>query len=199
MAAGNGAPAGQGDLTEALQQAGATLLHWQRLEKPLRQTLSLRTDYAGLLTLLQVLPAGLRIEQINIEMQSENMTVRFVLQDATGGMSMSKRRWSGLLLLPWVLAAQPRNPFIPLPDCLMALESPAGWRLKGIIGQPALRYGWVVTPAGQWLRLRPQQILLAGRWRVDQINADKLTLAEQPTDPDCPVAIGHVQLMLNKS
>ncbi|MBF1994915.1 hypothetical protein HW114_05005 [Serratia symbiotica] len=78
-------PAGQGDLTEALQQAGATLLHWQRLEKPLRQTLSLRTDYAGLLTLLQVLPAGLRIEQINIEMQSENMTVRFVLQDATGG------------------------------------------------------------------------------------------------------------------
>lgn len=77
-------PAGQGDLTEAIQQAGATLLHLQQLEKPLRQTLSLRTDYAGLLTLLQVLPAGLRIE-LNIEMQSENMTVHFVLQDATGG------------------------------------------------------------------------------------------------------------------
>jgi len=38
-------------------------LHWQRLEKPLQQTLSLRTDYAGLLTLLQVLLASLRIEQ----------------------------------------------------------------------------------------------------------------------------------------
>ncbi|MCP1064910.1 hypothetical protein M5G07_02520 [Serratia symbiotica] len=65
-------------------------MHWQRLEKPLRQTLSLRTNYAGLLTLLQVLSAGLHIEQINIEMQSENMTVHFVLQDAIWGMSMSK-------------------------------------------------------------------------------------------------------------
>ncbi|MCP1064911.1 hypothetical protein M5G07_02525 [Serratia symbiotica] len=59
-----------------------------------------------------------------------------------------------------------------MPDCLMALESQAGLRLKGIMGQPALRYGWVVTPAGQWLSLRPQPILLAWRWRVDQINAD---------------------------
>lgn len=46
--------------------------------------------------------------------------VRFVRQDATGGMSMSKMRWLGLLLLPWVLGAQPRNLFITLPDCLTA-------------------------------------------------------------------------------
>ncbi|CAI0968126.1 hypothetical protein [Serratia ficaria] len=113
---------------------------------------------------------------------------------------MNKRRWLGIwLLLPWVLAAQPRNPFIPLPlpDCPMAAESPGDWRLLGIIGQPALRYGWVVTPAGQWLRLRPQQTLLAGRWRVAWIAADALTLAALPTDPDCPVAGEDVRLMLN--
>ncbi|CAI0905168.1 DUF2531 family protein [Serratia entomophila] len=112
---------------------------------------------------------------------------------------MNKRRWLALLLLPWALAAQPRNPFVPLPlpDCPLAAASPAGWRLKGIIGRPALRYGWVVTPTGQWLRLGERQLLLARRWRVVRIEADRLTLAELQTDPNCPAVAGDVQLTLN--
>lgn len=71
---------------------------------------------------------------------------------------MSKRPGRGWwwLLWPWALCAEPRDPFAPppLPACAQTAASPAGWRLKGVIGQPTLRYGWVVTPAGQWLRLR---------------------------------------------
>lgn len=111
---------------------------------------------------------------------------------------MNKRRWLIALLLPWALAAHPRNPFIPLPltRCPQA-ASPAGWLLKGIIGQPALRYGWILTPEGQWLRLREQQRLLAGRWLVIQIGADRLTLAEQQPTPDCPALAADVLLTLH--
>ncbi|CAI1957405.1 hypothetical protein [Serratia entomophila] len=77
-------PGGQGDLTAALRLAGATLLRWQRLEKPPRQALSLRVDYAGLLTLLKTLPPALRIEHLSIEAPSQEMKVGFILQDATG-------------------------------------------------------------------------------------------------------------------
>lgn len=112
---------------------------------------------------------------------------------------MNKRRWLTALFLPWALAAQPRNPFIPLllPDCPLAAASPAGWRLKGIIGQPALRYGWILTPEGQWLRLGEQQRLIAERWRVIQIGDDRLTLVEQQTDPDCPASAADVLLTLH--
>lgn len=77
-------PIGQGELTETLRLAGATLLRWQRLEKPPRQILSLRIGYAGLLTLLKALPPTLRIEQINLEAQPRDMRVHFVLQDVAG-------------------------------------------------------------------------------------------------------------------
>lgn len=64
---------------------------------------------------------------------------------------MSKRPGRGWwwLLWPWALCAEPRDPFAPppLPACAQTAASPAGWRLKGVIGQPTLRYGWVVTPA----------------------------------------------------
>lgn len=77
-------PIEQSELTETLPLAGATLLRWQRLEKPPRQILSLRIGYAGLLTLLKALPPALRIEQINLEAQLQDMSVRFVLQDIVG-------------------------------------------------------------------------------------------------------------------
>lgn len=75
-------PTAQGDLESALQRAGGTLLRWQRQEKPARQTLSLRIGYAGLLALLEALPANLRLDQLSIESQVPGMTVRLVLQDA---------------------------------------------------------------------------------------------------------------------
>ncbi len=54
---------------------------WQRQEKPPRQTLSLRIDYAGLLVLLEALPADLRLQQLSVETPPQGMTARLVLQD----------------------------------------------------------------------------------------------------------------------
>lgn len=75
-------PSTNGDLASVLQRAGGALLRWQRQEKPPRQTLSLRIDYAGLLALLEELPADLRLEQLSVETPSLGMTARLVLQDA---------------------------------------------------------------------------------------------------------------------
>ncbi|OKB66420.1 hypothetical protein BHU62_12740 [Serratia marcescens] len=77
------APVEPGDLASVLQRAGGALLRWQRQEKPPRQTLSLRIDYMGLLALLEALPAGLRLEQLSVETQTQGMMARLVLQDAT--------------------------------------------------------------------------------------------------------------------
>ncbi|BEO15770.1 hypothetical protein I5Q39_14215 [Serratia marcescens] len=76
-------PSTTGDLASVLQRAGGALLRWQRQEKPPRQTLSLRIDYAGLLALLETLPTDLRLEQLSVETPSLGMTARLVLQDAT--------------------------------------------------------------------------------------------------------------------
>ncbi|AUU10576.1 DUF2531 family protein [Serratia marcescens] len=115
---------------------------------------------------------------------------------------MSKRpgRW-WWLLWPWALCAEPRDPFAPppLPACAQTEASPAGWRLKGVIGHPALRYGWVVTPAGQWLRLQPQQRVLAERWQVTQVQARSLTLTALATEPDCPASQSDISLMMDNN
>ncbi|ASM09314.1 hypothetical protein [Serratia marcescens] len=76
------APTTTGDLASVLQRAGGALLRWQRQEKPPRQTLSLRIDYAGLLVLLEALPADLRLQQLSVETPPQGMTARLVLQDA---------------------------------------------------------------------------------------------------------------------
>lgn len=97
-------------------------------------------------------------------------------------MSRRSGRW-WWLLWPWALCAEPRDPFAPppMPACAQTETSPTGWRLKGVIGQPTQRYGWVVTPAGQWLRLRPQQRVLAERWQVTQVQARSLEGADGRT------------------
>ncbi|HGM6911502.1 TPA: hypothetical protein ACKQDN_004507 [Serratia marcescens] len=76
------APIATGDLASVLQRAGGALLRWQRQEKPPRQTLSLRIDYAGLLVLLEALPADLRLQKLSVETPPQGMTARLVLQDA---------------------------------------------------------------------------------------------------------------------
>ncbi|MEL5299368.1 hypothetical protein PTR52_18810 [Serratia nevei] len=75
------APIATGDLASVLQRAGGALLRWQRQEKPPRQTLSLRIDYAGLLVLLEALPTDLRLQQLSVETPPQGMTARLVLLD----------------------------------------------------------------------------------------------------------------------
>ena len=67
------------------------------------------------------------------------------------------------------------------------------------VGQPPLRYGWVVTPAGQWLRLRPQQWVLDERWQVAQVRARSLTLTALAAEPDCPASQGDISLMMGNN
>ena len=74
-------PAVHDDLTQVLQRAGAALQRWQQ-EKPQRQTLSLNIHYDGLLRLLEALPSSLRIDQITLEAQAEDLMAHFVLHDA---------------------------------------------------------------------------------------------------------------------
>jgi pilus assembly protein HofP len=105
-----------------------------------------------------------------------------------------------LLWLPLALMAQPqsRDPFkpLPLPDCPNVAESPVNWQLKGTIGQAAVHHAWVVTTAGQWLRLKPQQTLLDGHWRVVQVVKGQVSLKANQGDPLCPVAENAVVLTL---
>ncbi|MGF2655180.1 hypothetical protein ACQUWL_22110 [Serratia marcescens] len=75
------APIATGELASVLQRAGGALLRWQRQEKPPRQTLSLRIDYAGLLVLLEALPTDLRLQQLSVETPPQGMTARLVLLD----------------------------------------------------------------------------------------------------------------------
>lgn len=91
---------------------------------------------------------------------------------------MSKRpgRW-WWLLCPWALCAEQRDPFAPppLPACAQTAAS----------------------PAGQWLRLRPQQRVLAARWQVTQVQARSLTLTALAAEPDCPASQGDISLMMD--
>ncbi|MNH02732.1 hypothetical protein D3C79_619770 [compost metagenome] len=75
-------PAVHDDLTQVLQRAGAALQRWQQQEKPQRQNLSLNIHYGGLLRLLEALPSALRIDQITLEAQAEELVAHFVLHDA---------------------------------------------------------------------------------------------------------------------
>lgn len=75
-------PAVQDDLTQVLQRAGAALQRWQQQEKPQRQTLSLQLPYGGLLLLLEALPPVLRIEQMILAAQDEELVAHFALHDA---------------------------------------------------------------------------------------------------------------------
>ncbi|CAI1167961.1 Protein of uncharacterised function (DUF2531) [Serratia liquefaciens] len=113
---------------------------------------------------------------------------------------MNKNLGFWLLLLPMALLAQPRDPFRPLPssDCPAAAESPVNWRLKGTLGHEKLRFAWIVTPGGKWLRVKPSQTLLAGRWQVEQILERQVTLSAIQSNPACSVAEDRVVLALGK-
>lgn len=74
-------PVAEGGLAVALQQANAGLQRWQQDNSP-RQTLRLHLNYGSLLTLLETLPANLRIEQMTVEAQAEGLMANFTLQAA---------------------------------------------------------------------------------------------------------------------
>ncbi|MCS3406249.1 MULTISPECIES: DUF2531 family protein [Gammaproteobacteria] len=107
--------------------------------------------------------------------------------------------WLLLSLSPALSAEPARNPFQPLllAPCSASSVSPAGWQLKGIVGQPARRHGWVLTANGQWLRLIAQQTVLADGWRVVQIAPYSLELRAIANDPLCPPAADSFRLMLD--
>lgn len=113
---------------------------------------------------------------------------------------MNKRYWFCLMFSTPLWAAQYRDPFQPtqLAHCSVPAVSPEGWQLKGVIGTPDLRYGWVVTPEGQWLGLLPQQWLLDGHWQVVQIQPGQLELSAQGINGSCPPLTDRVVLTLGK-
>lgn len=91
-----------------------------------------------------------------------------------------------------------RDPFQPpsVVPCVHAAISPKDWQLKGIIGTPDRRYGWIVTPQGQWLGLLPQQRLLDGDWRVVQILPRQLELRAEERDNACSRTTDNLILTL---
>lgn len=113
---------------------------------------------------------------------------------------MSKICWLWLFLPAALWAEQYRDPFQPpqVIPCTIPAISPADWLLRGIIGSPDLRQGWVVTPQGQWLGLLPQQWLLDENWQVDAIHLDRIELRARRTNEDCPPLGGSVVLALGK-
>ncbi|MFZ1872758.1 MAG: hypothetical protein WAU54_08270 [Chania sp.] len=113
---------------------------------------------------------------------------------------MRKEYWLWLMLSAPVWAVQERDPFQqPLvASCVSPAVSPANWQLKGTIGEPGLRHGWLITSQGQWLRLQPQQTLLDGLWQVVQIQARQLEFSEVGTERVCPPATGNIVLTLGK-
>jgi pilus assembly protein HofP len=114
---------------------------------------------------------------------------------------MSKFCGLWLLFFPWVLEAALRDPFQPpaVSPCVVPADAPQSWQLKGIIGQQTLRYGWVITASGQWLRLKPQQTLLNGSWQVGAIHPNQLALTVVEGSDTCQSSTGNVLLRIRKS
>ncbi|VXD04417.1 conserved hypothetical protein [Enterobacterales bacterium 8AC] len=113
---------------------------------------------------------------------------------------MRRKYWLWLMFANPVWATQDRDPFQqPLTaSCLSPVVSPADWQLKGTIGEPGLRHGWLMTPQGQWFRLQPQQTLLDGLWQVLQINERQLELSEVDMERVCSPAKSNIVLRLGK-
>ncbi|MEX2943777.1 hypothetical protein [Serratia fonticola] len=114
---------------------------------------------------------------------------------------MNKAWWFWLLFSAPLWAEQYRDPFQPplTAACADPAVSPEDWRLKGIIGTPDLRYGWVVTPQGQWLGLLPRQRVLDGDWQVMQIQPRQLEFVAQDKAEACRPRTGSVVLTLEKN
>ncbi|WON76741.1 hypothetical protein [Serratia sp. UGAL515B_01] len=113
---------------------------------------------------------------------------------------MSKICWLWLLLSTLLGAVQYRDPFqsAQVIPCKTPTVSPTDWLLKGIIGSPDFRQGWVVTPLGQWLRLLPQQWLPGEYWQVESIHSDRIELRAKGTNEGCLPQGGSVVLTLQK-
>lgn len=113
---------------------------------------------------------------------------------------MKGQYWLWLMFATPVLAVQDRDPFQPplVVPCVSSAASPAAWQLKGTIGEPGLRHGWLLTPQGQWLRLQPQQTLLDGLWQVARIQARQLEFNEVGVERLCLPATVHIVLTLGK-
>lgn len=110
------------------------------------------------------------------------------------------KRSSGLWLLcsPALWAAQIGDPFQPpsIISCTAQHAPPMHWRLKGTLGHDALRYGWVVTPEDQWLRLSAQQMLPGGHWQVSRISARSVEFLASASNVLCPTSISTYTLTL---
>lgn len=113
---------------------------------------------------------------------------------------MNKVCCIGLMFSASLWAQHDRDPFQPPQDvpCVYPNVSPEGWRFKGTIGTSSGRYAWVETPQGQWLRLLPQQQLLAGHWQVVKILPRQLELGIYGMDGNCSARIGNVILTLGE-
>ncbi len=113
---------------------------------------------------------------------------------------MNKTCWIWLIFSTSLCAEHYRDPFQPpqVAPCTRPATLPEGWRLKGTIGTPDVRYGWVVTPQGQWLKLLPRQRLSDGQWQVVQIEPRQLELGVQDRDKACSPLTGNMVLTLGK-
>lgn len=203
-----------------LQQAGGELLRWQQQDKPLQQKVTVQVRFDGLLHFLAGISSTQRIVQIRIERQLTGLMTQLTLlvSDSEAdnyprhdincrdsGCTRSSEsvifaNSSGLGPLLSVLTDHYRDPFLPpqAVPCIRPITSLEGWRLKGSIGTEDLRYGWVVTPQGQWLGLLPQQRLLDGDWQVAQVHSRKVEFSMPELDRACSPLVGNLILALEE-
>ncbi|PVZ84634.1 hypothetical protein C9426_22715 [Serratia sp. S1B] len=214
-------PQKERDIASLLHQVGGELLRWQQQDKPRQQKVTLQVKFDGLLHLLAGISSTQRIGQIRIERQPTGLMTQLTLlisDEATDEYPRDEVNCRGagcasspelpifassseLEPLPSVLTGHYRDPFQPpqAVPCIRPITSPEGWRLKGSIGTEDLRYGWVVTPQGQWLGLLPQQRLLDGDWQVAQVYPRKVEFAMPEIDSACSPLVGNLVLALEET
>ncbi|KEY58660.1 DNA utilization family protein [Serratia sp. DD3] len=213
-------PQKERDIAGLLQQVGGELLRWQQQDKPPQQKVTVQVKFDGLLHFLAGISSTQRIGQIRIERQPTGLMTQLTLLVSDGAGDNSPQsdancqdsgcvsspeslifaNSSGFAPLPSVLSADERDPFQPpqAVPCIRPITSPENWQLKGSIGTEDLRYGWVVTPQGQWLGLLPQQRLLDGYWQVAQVHPRKVELAMPEIDSACSPQVGNLVLALEE-
>lgn len=80
-----------------------------------------------------------------------------------------------MLVITSASAQSARDPFAPpvLSPCadLSFIER---WRLRGVIGSEPRWHGWMVTPTGNWQRLRAGEWIVPGEARVFTLNPREL-------------------------
>ncbi|WP_142503090.1 HofP DNA utilization family protein [Klebsiella sp. 2680] len=94
-----------------------------------------------------------------------------------------RNKWSSLLLFPFLLFAEERDPFQPAIDLCRTTQLNQ-WRYGGAIGDSLVLTGILQDSDGKWRRVKVDETL-STNWRITLLTTEKIVIV---TGPGCEPA-----------